>query len=269
MQNKVLSIMILALAALTANAQDDFNPTLPGEPNAQYKVTVGISHPDAGSVDGAGSFTTGREVTISKNDSWFSLDADVFYRFKHWTLNGVVYSTESSFTYQVGTENANFVAVYEVLDPSEITSKVYVEMSPADASDYYTTSGQRYFEDNYAYIHCDVNSGFEFNGWYEGNRLVSTEMTFNYYVGENDVTLTAKFTYNPSIPGEPENAGQTDVDNSMKGDVNNDNIVDVQDVVACVNAVLTNSGNNRADVNGDGQLDVQDVVTLVNIVLNK
>ena len=261
--------MFLALAALTANAQDDFDPVLPGEPNAHYKVTVGISDSNAGTVYGAGSFNSGDEVTISKSDAWYSSDADVYYQFKYWTLNGVQYSTESAFTYVVGTENANFEAVYETLNPDEVTSKVYVQMSPADACEYSTTSGQRYFSDNYAYIYCEPRPAFEFLGWYEGNKLVSKDLNFNYLVGENDVTLTARFDYNPVIPGEPVNDGQTNVDNSQKGDVNNDGTVDVQDVVACVNIVLTDTDNMRADVNGDGQIDVQDVVSLVNIILNK
>ncbi|MBQ0057538.1 MAG: dockerin type I repeat-containing protein [Bacteroidales bacterium] len=267
MKCKLLSILILALAAITANAQDDFNPTLPGEPSARYKVTVGISHPEAGTVYGAGSYSTGDEVSISKNDAWFPSYAEVFYQFKHWTLNGTVYSSESSFVYRVGTENANFVAVYDAVSADEITSRVYVRMEPADASDSHTTDGQRYFEGDYANVYCYENSFFEFLGWYDGDRLVSSDKDFNYLVGEDDVTLTAKFNYNPVIPGEPI-GNQDNVANSAKGDVNNDSSVDVQDVVSCVNVVLTDSDNKKADVNKDGLIDVQDVVTLVNIILN-
>lgn len=268
MKHTILSILLLALAALTANAQDDFDPVLPGEPNAHYKVTVDISDANAGTVYGAGSYTTGEKITISKTDAWFSQDADVFYMFKHWTLNGVKYSTDSSFDYTVGIENAYFIAVYEAVSPEDVTSRVYVNVSPSDASDYHTTSGLRFFEGDYAYIYCEEKEGFEFEGWYEGNRLVSSDKYFNYLVGVNDVTLTARFAYNPNIPGEPDGS-QNDVDNSTNGDVNNDGTVDVQDVVACVNVVLTDSGNKHADVNKDDVIDVQDVVSLVNIILNK
>lgn len=68
------------------------------------------------------------------------------------------------------------------------------------------------------------------------------------------------FNYNPSIPEEPI-GNQENVDNSALGDVNRDAAVEVQDVVACVNVVLTDSRNNKADVNKDGQIDVQDVVS--------
>lgn len=214
MKSKIITLMILALAAITANAQDDFNPELPPEPNALYKVTVGISYPDAGTVYGAGNYATGKTVTIRKSDASFTTSSKVYYKFKHWTLNGVVYSTSSSFTYVVGKENANFVAVYEALSPDEVTSKVFIEIVPSDACSSYTTSGTRYTEGNSAYISCTSNSGFEFLGWYEGDKLVSSSKSFYYTVGKDDVTLTAKFNYNPSIPKEPEGGDQTDIDNS-------------------------------------------------------
>lgn len=206
--------MILALAAITANAQDDFNPELPPEPNALYKVTVGISYPDAGTVYGAGNYATGKTVTIRKSDASFTTSSKVYYKFKHWTLNGVVYSTSSSFTYVVGKENVNFVAVYEALSPDEVTSKVFIEIVPSDACSSHTTSGTRYLEGNRPYISCSSNSGFEFLGWYEGDELVSSSKSFYYTVGKDDVTLTAKFNYNPSIPKEPEGGEQTDIDNT-------------------------------------------------------
>lgn len=206
--------MILALAAITANAQDDFNPELPPEPNALYKVTVGISYPDAGTVYGAGNYATGKTVTIRKSDASFTTSSKVYYKFKHWTLNGEFYSTSSSFTYVVGKENANFVAVYEALSPDEVTSKVFIEIVPSDACSSYTTSGTRYIEGNRPYVSCTSNSGFEFLGWYEGDKLVSSSKSFYYTVGKDDVTLTAKFNYNPSIPKEPEGGDQTDIDNS-------------------------------------------------------
>lgn len=214
MKNKIITILILALAAITANAQDDFDPILPPEPNASYKVTVGISHPDAGTVYGAGSYATGREITIRKSDASFYSTSKVYYRFKHWTLNGEVYSTSSSFKYVVGNTNANFVAVYEALSPDEVTSKVFIEIDPSDACSSHTTGGNRYLEGNSTYISCSSNPGFEFAGWYEGDKLVSSSKSFYYTVGKDDVTLTAKFEYNPSIPKEPEGGDQSNIDNS-------------------------------------------------------
>lgn len=272
MRKTILSILILALAALTANAQDVFNPTLPGEPNAHYKVTVAISDSKAGTVSSGGSYTEGTQVTIRRTDAYVSASSTTFFKFKCWTLNGEEYTPagkSSSFTYTVGTQNASFVAVYEEEDPDNITSKVFLTAEPADACTFNASSGSRYLEGNSVYLNCTPTSdAFKFEGWYENGRLISSSRSFNYNVGEDHANLTARFTYEPTIPGEP-TSSQDDVDNSTKGDVNNDGTVDVQDVVACVNVVLTDSGNMRADVNKDGVVDVQDVVSLVNIILNK
>jgi len=55
---------------------------------------------------------------------------------------------------------------------------------------------------------------------------------------------------------------------SISGDINNDNLVNVQDVVLVVNFVLSNNYESLADLNSDGALDVLDVVLVVNLILN-
>ena len=55
---------------------------------------------------------------------------------------------------------------------------------------------------------------------------------------------------------------------SVSGDINNDNLVNVQDVVLVVNFVLSNNYESLADLNSDGALDVLDVVLVVNLILN-
>ena len=55
---------------------------------------------------------------------------------------------------------------------------------------------------------------------------------------------------------------------SLQGDVTGDNIVDINDVQACVNHILgTQNWGSAADVNGDGGVNVSDVQEIVNIVL--
>ena len=58
----------------------------------------------------------------------------------------------------------------------------------------------------------------------------------------------------------------------MLGDINSDNILNVQDVVLLINFILgsldpTDSEYYAADLNSDGILNVQDVVILINIIL--
>ena len=52
------------------------------------------------------------------------------------------------------------------------------------------------------------------------------------------------------------------------GDINNDGIINVLDVVMIVNIVLNNEYNELADLNSDETINVLDIVQLVNIILN-
>lgn len=276
MKQKILSILFLALAALTANAQDDFNPTLPGEPNAHYWVTVSISNEAAGSVSGGGSFPQSQQITISRNDAYFSPSSTVFYRFKCWKLNGREYTeagTATSFPYTVGTENAAFEAVYEAVDPDNVTSRLFLVAEPADACTFNQTSGQRHFEDNYASLYYQPTSeAFRFLGWYEGDQLITTDPSLSYYIGKEDATLTARFSYEPVIPGDPTST-QENVANGIKGDVNGDGKVTVADAVAVMDYYIHRSEASDLDatydVNGDGRVTVADAVEIMNIYLTQ
>ena len=56
------------------------------------------------------------------------------------------------------------------------------------------------------------------------------------------------------------------------GDLNNDGISNVIDVVSLVNVILDSSGSSvpcAADINNDGIANVIDIVSLVNIILSK
>ncbi len=54
----------------------------------------------------------------------------------------------------------------------------------------------------------------------------------------------------------------------LLGDINNDSMLDILDIVITVNFILSNEYNELADLNSDGNMDILDVVQLVNIILN-
>lgn len=56
---------------------------------------------------------------------------------------------------------------------------------------------------------------------------------------------------------------------TVTGDVNGDGVVDIADINAIINAILTSEKPNTCDVNGDGVIDIADVNTVINIILNK
>ena len=57
-------------------------------------------------------------------------------------------------------------------------------------------------------------------------------------------------------------------DESQFGDINEDGVINVLDVVLILGFVLNNEYNESSDLNLDGTLDILDIVLLVNIILN-
>ena len=57
---------------------------------------------------------------------------------------------------------------------------------------------------------------------------------------------------------------------AVLGDLNNDQIVNILDVIILVNNILSplTYEINGGDINGDGNVNILDVILLVNIILN-
>ena len=54
---------------------------------------------------------------------------------------------------------------------------------------------------------------------------------------------------------------------SIQGDVNGDNLVNVQDIILAVNSILSNEYDGAADLNSDGLVNILDIVQIINIIL--
>ena len=57
-------------------------------------------------------------------------------------------------------------------------------------------------------------------------------------------------------------------DCELTGDLNDDDVLNVLDVILLVNAILYQTEYACSDLNGDGQVNIQDIITLINIILN-
>ena len=54
---------------------------------------------------------------------------------------------------------------------------------------------------------------------------------------------------------------------AVLGDINVDEIVNIQDIILLINMILNQESEEVADVNFDGNVDILDVVLLVNMIL--
>lgn len=200
-RNMMVLWLLLMGAIATIQADDDFSPTNPPEPYANFKVEVSS---DQGYVSGAGLYQQGTQVYISTSS--YSEN----YTFAYWTLDGEKYSEESSFYYTIGEKNVSFVAVYEFtpVNPSEPqvynAYRLYLQPDPEGCCSFNRTSGAKAEAGSSVYLYAYANQGYVFKGWYVGDELQSNEMSFYYTMPTENTTLTAKFVYSPDNPSEPE-----------------------------------------------------------------
>ena len=54
---------------------------------------------------------------------------------------------------------------------------------------------------------------------------------------------------------------------SILGDINGDESINVQDIILLINMILNQNYNDYGDINFDGNIDILDVISLVNMIL--
>ena len=249
-----------------------YNPSNPSEPYSKYKLTVASDPADYGYVSGEGKYMEGTSVYIST-----SARATDF-QFKYWTKNGDWYSDNTSFYYTMTPERVDFVAHYEYVpvNPSEpaliLKNRLYLQSSPDGCCSFNRTSGEKFLVDNYVSVTAYPNQGYVFQGWYESGVKVSDSQSFNYLMqGSKDVTLTARFSYNPSSPGEPASEGGN-IQDKKEGDIDENTVINVTDAVILLNHFIAGTtselDSSVADVNKDGSVNVSDAVAIIQTYLN-
>ncbi|MAQ44022.1 MAG: hypothetical protein CMG25_06015 [Candidatus Marinimicrobia bacterium] len=97
----------------------------------------------------------------------------------------------------------------------------------------------------------------------------STEMFISFSDNLGVVLLTNSSNYNAMI--QIENAAfdfAYETDFIINGDINDDSLINIQDIILIVNLILSSNYNSSADINSDQTIDILDVIQLVNIILN-
>lgn len=278
---KFIKYLIVLLSVILGSSHrliaDDFNPTNPAEPNVYSKLTLKAEPAAAvSSLSGAGYYMEGMVVTLR------SYAKSTTYTFSHWTKDGEWYSSEASPTYTMGGEPVTFTAhyTYTPVSPDEPWSddhRLYLVAEPLTACTFNITSGKSYRYEQTVSLSATASTGYTFLGWYtyRGEQIgtsLSISLNMPYYDDEQDLTLTARFEYDPANPDEPGgNTGQDDVQtepSGPKGDVNGDGKVSVADAVVVINMFLQSVYEAKGDLNKDGKITVADAVVAINLFLN-
>lgn len=263
--------VLLCMSSHLLLMADDYNPTNPAEPYVYNKLSMNGRPTEAvSSLSGAGYYKEGTVVTL------YSYRRSSAYTFSHWEKNGEWYSNEASLEYTMENDAVTFTACYNYSPPSPDEplvndNRLYLVAEPLTACRFDVQSGLSYEYDQAVSLAATANTGYIFLGWYNGSKLVSDKLNFSFYMPEGDLTLTAKFEYNPTSPDEPKGDGsQTNVQTTPTGDANGDGIVNVTDAVYLINVCLgltTDANMDKCDVNGDGAVNVTDAVAIINICL--
>ena len=124
----------------------------------------------------------------------------------------------------------------------------------------YNSSNSNWRNGNFIPIMVDLSPYTAWPIWGAGQRdLFFLDADGNYHTDFNITTWNYNLIYNTIMGLLPEDA--------LAGDTNGDGILNVLDVVAMVNLVLSGGYDEIADLNSDGTLNVLDVVLLVGIIL--
>ena len=270
---RILGVFALLLLTVAGAWADDYNPENPPDPNPLFRLTVSVSPSEAGYVSGGGRYKEGQQVRLStsRRDD---------YAFLYWTCDGVQVSDQAAFYYTMPQKSVNLVAVYTYnptnpQDPTTANSyRLYVESNLEGSCTFNLTSGAKQQAGHNIRVKAtDVSQGYKFQGWYLNDEKQSDDLSFYYNMPTHDVTLTARFTYDPDSPDDP-TSSQADIDNKdyIPGDANGDGDVNVTDIVEIVNAIMNNPSTrfvrDAADLNGDGEINVTDIVRVVNIIMS-
>ena len=260
-------LMVLLFVPGTAGAQG-YNPNNPPDPMMRFRVTVSANTDGVAYVSGGGLYAVGATVRVSTSRR------DINYEFLYWMKDGVQIDEAQSFDYTMTDEKVSFVAVYgyNPPNPGEPTTasnyRLYVETDAEGSCTFSIASGLKMSSGQDIWVAAqDISPGYVFLGWYKGDEQVSTTTSFWYVMPTDDVTLTAKFVYDPENPDDPEGMNDPEV---LRGDANGDGEVDVNDITAIVNYIQDNAlptfNPIAADANEDGDIDVNDITSIVNII---
>lgn len=145
--------------------------------------------------------------------------------------------------------------------------KLYLVPSPAGSCTFNKESGTQIAEDAPFSVTAIPGMDMVFGGWYSNGEKASNSLTYSTYMGNKNMTLIAQFEYVPEFPDDPINT----LPNVIKGDINNDGVVNVTDVVLLTNRILRGTAAqldpNIADMTDDGLINVSDVVALTTYCL--
>lgn len=156
-----------------------------------HTLSVSTNLPDAAAVTGAGEYYPTHTVQVS-------CTPNKDYNFQYWTLNGIIYSYDLSFTYEMGSTDAAFVAVLTHTPHYTVTAK------PDDASaGYVVADSGEYLSGEILNFEAYAYDEYTFAYWTLNGMYFTDQPAFTYTVGTTNAAFVAVFDFNPEQPDDP------------------------------------------------------------------
>lgn len=149
----------------------------PPEP-AVYTISLSVDPEGGGLASGGGAFSSGQSVTVTAAPS-------SGYLFSGWRENGVIVSTEESYTFTAAGDRS-LTAVFEVSIP---VYTIAVTVSPEGGGT--VTGAGRYQEGEAVTLAAEPAEGYKFSGWQENGQTVSADATYSFTASANRVFVVA------------------------------------------------------------------------------
>lgn len=151
-----------------------------------FTITSTASPVIGGVTSGNGSFKGGTTVTLTAIPN-------PGYLFKNWQEDGVVVSTNSTYSFVVSS-NRNLIAKFKVDD-----TPIYTVVTKSNPSAGGTTTGAGDYQQGSAVtVKAIPSPGYVFQSWKEGNTVVATTKKYTFTITDNR-TLKAVFSLGSSL----------------------------------------------------------------------
>lgn len=162
----------------------------------QYTVVLTSSNEERGTVVGSGQYDYLSQVTVTaieKNG----------YEFEGWYDQGTRISTDASYTFTMPNYNYSLVARF-------IVRTYIMTVSSNDITKGTVTGGGDYIYKSNVVLVASPAVGCHFVGWYNGDKLVSTNNVHSFTMPYNDLNYVGKFeftNYSLTVSSEDEEKG--------------------------------------------------------------
>ncbi len=154
-----------------------------------FELQLAADPPEAGSVEGGGTFKEGEEITVRA-------EANEGYEFVKWSLEDEEISTEESFDFIMPGSDVTITATFEAVTP---LYELNLQTSPAEAGT--ATGSGSYEEGTLIDITLELAGDYIFLNWTENGEVISEDIDFTYTMPGDDRTLVANFE---EVQEEPE-----------------------------------------------------------------